>query len=111
DVRHAVDHWKAKGLDFSQILYQPPAPPTVARRCVRAQDHGLEKALDQTLISLCSEAIEHKTPVEFRLPIRNVNRTVGTLLGYEITDRKSTRLNSSHQIISYAVFCLKKKKT
>ncbi|PYM83393.1 MAG: glutamate synthase subunit alpha, partial [Candidatus Rokuibacteriota bacterium] len=87
DVRHAVDHWKAKGLDFSQILYQPPAPPTVARRCVRAQDHGLEKALDQTLISLCSEAIEHKTPVEFRLPIRNVNRTVGTLLGYEITSR------------------------
>ncbi|PYN10274.1 MAG: glutamate synthase large subunit, partial [Candidatus Rokuibacteriota bacterium] len=87
DVRHAVDHWKAKGLDFSQILYQPPAPPTVARRCVRAQDHGLEKALDQTLISLCSEAIEHKKPVEFSLPIRNVNRTVGTLLGYEITSR------------------------
>src|SRR2546430_8752995 len=53
-----LDHWKAKGLDFSQILYQPAAPPTVARRCVRAQDHGLEKALDQTLISLCSEAIE-----------------------------------------------------
>src|SRR5207253_250783 len=87
DVRRAVDHWKGKGLDFSQILYQPAAPPTVARRCVRAQDHGLEKALDQTLISLCSEAIEHKTPVEFRLPIRNVNRTVGTLLGYEITSR------------------------
>ena len=87
DVRQAVDHWKAKGLDFSQILYQPPAPPTVARRCVRAQDHGLEKALDQTLISLCSEAIEHKKPVEFSLPIRNVNRTVGTLLGYEITSR------------------------
>src|SRR5205807_1472337 len=72
---------------FSQILYQPAAPPTVARRCVRAQDHGLEKALDQTLISLCSEAIEHKKPVEFSLPIRNVNRTVGTLLGYEITSR------------------------
>ncbi|PYM36048.1 MAG: glutamate synthase subunit alpha, partial [Candidatus Rokuibacteriota bacterium] len=87
DVRRAVDHWKAKGLDFSQILYQPAAPPTVARRCVRAQDHGLEKALDQTLISLCSEAIEHKKPVEFSLPIRNVNRTVGTLLGYEITSR------------------------
>src|SRR2546425_355754 len=68
DVRRAVDHWKAKGLDFSQILYQPAAPPTVARRCVRAQDHGLEKALDQTLISLCSEAIEHKKPVEFSLP-------------------------------------------
>src|SRR5882762_9052018 len=87
DVRRAVDHWKAKGLDFSQILYQPAAPPTVARRCVRAQDHGLEKALDQTLISLCSEALEHRKPVEFSLPIRNVNRTVGTLLGYEITSR------------------------
>ncbi len=59
DVRPAVDHWKAKGLDFSQILYQPAAPPTGARRCVRAQDHGLEKALDQTLISLCSEAPAH----------------------------------------------------
>jgi len=87
DVRRAIDHWKAKGLDFSQILYQPAAPPTVARRCVRAQDHGLEKALDQTLISLCSEALEHRKPVEFSLPIRNVNRTVGTLLGYEITSR------------------------
>jgi glutamate synthase domain-containing protein 2/glutamate synthase domain-containing protein 1/glutamate synthase domain-containing protein 3 len=87
DVRPAVDHWKAKGLDFSQMLHLPEVPPTVARRCVRAQDHGLEKALDQTLISLCAEAIEHRTPVELRLPIRNVNRTVGTLMGYEITTR------------------------
>jgi glutamate synthase (ferredoxin) len=54
---------------------------------VRAQDHGLEKALDQTLISRCAEAIEAKTRVEFSLPIRNVNRTVGTMLGYEITTR------------------------
>jgi glutamate synthase (ferredoxin) len=87
DVRHALDHWKAKGLDYSQILYQPQVPATVARRCVRAQDHGLEKALDQTLISRCAEAIESKTRVEFSLPIRNVNRTVGTMLGYEITSR------------------------
>ncbi len=87
DVRKAVSHWKAKGLDFSQILYQPDVPPTVARRCVRGQDHGLEKALDNTLISLCTEAIEHARPVDLSLPIRNVNRTVGTMLGYEITTR------------------------
>ncbi len=87
DLKPAVNHWKAKGLDYSQILYQPDVPPTVARRCVRAQDHGLQKALDNTLISLCAEAIEHKKPVELSLPIRNVNRTVGTMMGYEITSR------------------------
>jgi glutamate synthase (ferredoxin) len=87
DMKPALDHWKAKGLDYSKILYQPPVSPTVARRCVRAQDHGLEKALDNTLISLCADAIEHGKPVELSLPIRNVNRTVGTMLGYEITSR------------------------
>jgi glutamate synthase (ferredoxin) len=63
-------------------------PPEVARRCVVAQDHGLEKSLDQTtIIPACRDAIEHRTPVELALPIRNVNRTVGTTLGYEITTR------------------------
>jgi glutamate synthase (ferredoxin) len=60
----------------------------VARRCVVAQDHGLEKSLDQTtLIPACRDAIEHGTRVELSLPIRNVNRTVGTTLGYEVTSR------------------------
>jgi glutamate synthase (ferredoxin) len=63
-------------------------PPAVARRCVTTQDHGLERSLDQTtLIPACRAAIEHGKPVELSLPIRNVNRTVGTTLGYEITRR------------------------
>jgi glutamate synthase (ferredoxin) len=88
DFKPAVEHWKAKGLDFSSILYAPAVPADVARRCVTAQDHGLEKSLDQTtLIPACHEAIEHAKPIELSLPIRNVNRTVGTTLGYEITSR------------------------
>ncbi|MBI4013524.1 MAG: glutamate synthase subunit alpha, partial [Candidatus Rokubacteria bacterium] len=88
DVEPALDHWKARGLDLSAILDQPDMPPDVARRCVVAQDHGLEKSLDQTtIISRCLEALERGTPVELSLPIRNVNRTVGTSLGYEVTRR------------------------
>jgi glutamate synthase domain-containing protein 2/glutamate synthase domain-containing protein 1/glutamate synthase domain-containing protein 3 len=85
DVTKAIDHWKAAGLDLSQILYKPVVAPTVAQRCVRAQDHGLEKALDNELIRKCSDALLRRKPVEFRLPIRNVNRTVGTMLGSEVT--------------------------
>ncbi len=88
DFAPAVDHWKARGLDLSAILYQPDMPPEVARRCVVGQEHGLEKGLDHTtLIPQCREAIEHRRPVELSLPIRNVNRTVGTTLGYEVTSR------------------------
>jgi len=88
DFAPALDHWKARGLDLSSILYQPPMPPAVARRCVVAQDHGLEKALDHTtIIPACRDAIEHGRRVELALPIRNVNRTVGTMLGYEVTSR------------------------
>src|SRR5467141_1863957 len=88
DVAAAVDHWKARGLDLSSILYSPAMPPEVARRCVAAQDHGLEKSLDHTtLIPACRDAIEHGARVELSLPIRNVNRTVGTTLGYEVTSR------------------------
>ena len=87
-VHKAVDHWKAKGLDFSQILYQPQMGPEVAIRRVREQDHGLDKSLDrQTLVPLCREALEAQKPVNIILPIRNTNRTVGTILGYEITRR------------------------
>jgi len=88
DMREAVDHWKAKGLDFSSILYQPPVGPDVAIRCVRPQDHGLEKSLDvTTIVPACREALEKKTPVKLDLPIRNVHRTVGTILGYHLTKR------------------------
>ena len=85
DVEPAVGHWKARGLDLSSILHRPDVPPSVAHRCVRHQDHGLEKALDNDLISRSQEALEHGTPVEFAVPIRNVNRTVGTMLGSELT--------------------------
>ena len=87
DTTEAGDHWKAKGLELSQILYDPDVPETVARRAVRTQDHGLERALDNTLIERCKPAIEQRTPVSFSLPIRNVNRTTGTMLGSEITRR------------------------
>src|SRR5262249_28711756 len=88
DVRAAVDHWKARGLDFTQILYRPPVAPEVPIRCVRPQDHGLERSLDVTpLVPLCRPALETRTPVDVRLPIRNVHRTVGTILGYEVTSR------------------------
>ena len=87
DYRAAVDHWKAKGLDLSSILHQPDVAPSVGRRRVRAQDHGLEKALDNALIRRAQAALEHGRPVEIDLPIRNVNRTVGTMLGSELTRR------------------------
>jgi glutamate synthase (ferredoxin) len=88
DFRPALDHWKARGLDLSAILYQPPVGPEVARRKVREQDHGLERSLDATtLIPACRDALERGTPVAVCLPIRNVHRTVGTMLGYEVTRR------------------------
>ena len=89
DFHPALEHWKAQGLDLSSILHQPDMPADVARHCVTGQDHGLDKALDRTtLIPACQEAIEHAKPVQLALPIRNVNRTVGTMLGYEITSRR-----------------------
>ena len=88
DFKPALDHWKAQGLDLSSILYQPDMPPEVARRCVRPQDHALEKSLDNTtIVPACRDAVEHRKRVELRLQIRNVNRTVGTTLGYHITKR------------------------
>ena len=85
DVTKAVDHWKASGIDLSQILYKPVVAPNVAQRCVRPQDHGLDKALDNELVRRCKDALLRQEPVEFSMPIRNVNRTVGTILGSEVT--------------------------
>jgi glutamate synthase domain-containing protein 3 len=87
DTRPAVEHWKAKGLDLSQIFYNPEVPKRVGRRCMIAQDHGLQNALDHTLIDLARESLEHRTPVRFELPIRNVHRTVGTMLSGEVAKK------------------------
>jgi glutamate synthase domain-containing protein 3 len=87
DVRPAVDHWKARGLDLSAILYAPPVPGRVARHCIHKQDHGLEQALDHELIKQAKPALETRTPVEVTLPIRNVHRAVGTMLSGEIARR------------------------
>ncbi|HMC94445.1 MAG TPA: glutamate synthase-related protein, partial [Polyangia bacterium] len=84
--KDAVDHWKARGLDFSQILHQPEAGPEVGRYRTESQDHGLEKSLDMTtILPLCKPAIERGEKVEVSLPIRNVNRVVGTITGSEVT--------------------------
>ena len=87
DTRRAVEHWKAQGLNLSQILYQPDLPPGTARHRVVAQDHGLDRALDRQLIEDCRPALERGEPVDLALGIRNVNRTVGTMLGFEVTRR------------------------
>jgi len=88
EARRAVDHWKAKGLDFSKILYSPDVGPEVGRFCSIKQDHGLEKSLDlTTLLGLAQPAIERGEKVIAELPIRNVNRVVGTITSHEITKK------------------------
>jgi glutamate synthase (ferredoxin) len=88
EPREAIDHWKARGLDFTNILYQPRVPDDVGRYCQIPQDHGLEKALDNTLLlQLCEPALARKEKVAATLDIKNVNRVVGTILGSEITRR------------------------
>jgi len=83
----AVRHWKARGLDLSPVFAEPETPYSPARHRTREQDHGLEHALDRTLIQLAEAALEDAHPVRLQLPVRNVNRTVGTLLGAEVTRR------------------------
>jgi len=87
DTRPAVEHWKASSLDLSSILYSPELPARVARHCTQSQDHGLEQALDYQLIELAKPALEDRQPVEATLPIRNIHRTVGAMLGGEIVRR------------------------
>jgi glutamate synthase (ferredoxin) len=86
ESKQAIEHWKAKNIDLSNILYQPEVGEDVGRYCQMAQDHGLEKSLDMTvLLDLCQRAIEKGEAVKATVPIRNVNRAVGTILGNEIT--------------------------
>jgi glutamate synthase (NADPH/NADH) large chain len=87
DVESAIDHWKASGLDLTPILTEATPWEGQERRCTTVQDHGLEKALDNELISLSEDALERREPVRISLDVRNVNRTVGTMLGHEVTKR------------------------
>jgi glutamate synthase (ferredoxin) len=88
EMRAALDHWKARGLDFSAILHRPDVGPDVGRFCQIPQDHGLEESVDKMkLLDLCRPAVEGGERVAATLPIRNRNRVVGTILGSEITRR------------------------
>ncbi|WP_407642770.1 glutamate synthase large subunit [Actinacidiphila yanglinensis] len=87
DAGRAVDHWKAEGLDLAPLLYVPELPEGAALHRTTAQDHGLDRALDNELIRLAAEALESGAPVRAQVPIRNVNRTVGTMLGHEVTKK------------------------
>ena len=85
ETKAAVDHWKASGLDLSPLLLRPDVKSDLY--CTTTQDHGLAAALDNQLIELSKEALTNKSEVRIDLPVRNVNRTVGTMLGAEITRR------------------------
>jgi glutamate synthase (NADPH/NADH) large chain len=87
DTRKAVDHWKADGLDLAPMLYVPEVAEGAALHNTKTQDHGLDRALDNELIALSADALERGEPVRAQVEIRNVNRTVGTMLGHEVTKR------------------------
>jgi glutamate synthase (NADPH/NADH) large chain len=87
DVRPAVDHWKARGLDLSPVLHVPALPDGAARRRIRGQDHGLHRALDNQLIELAAPALTEGTPVRIAVDVRNEHRSVGAMLGGEVTRR------------------------
>ncbi len=92
EPRRAISHWKAKGLDFSKILYQPDVGPEVGRFCQMKQDHGIDRSLDMTkLLELCRPAIERGEKVSADLPIRNVNRVTGTITSGEITRKHGAK--------------------
>ncbi|HVJ25815.1 MAG TPA: glutamate synthase-related protein, partial [Burkholderiales bacterium] len=87
DMRRGIEHWKARGLDFSRIFHMPKMPAEVALYHQEKQNHGLEKALDQRLVELAQPALERREKVAIDMPIRNINRTVGTILSHEIARR------------------------
>ncbi len=86
EPRKAITHWKAKGMDFSSLLYSPDTGPEVGRYCQQPQDHGLDKSLDLTvLLERCAPAIERGEKVIAELPVKNIHRVVGTITGSEVT--------------------------
>ena len=87
DVTDAVEHWKAMGLDFTRIFYRPQVPERIATHKIQEQDHGLEKALDHQLIADCRESLETGTRISLSYPIRNSQRTVGTMLSSALAER------------------------
>jgi glutamate synthase (NADPH) large chain len=87
DVTQAVNHWKASGLDLRPVLHVPELPEGAARHNTTGQDHALDKALDNELVKLAADALEKGEPVRAQVKVRNVNRTVGTILGHEVTKR------------------------
>jgi glutamate synthase (NADPH/NADH) large chain len=87
NMRKAIDHWKAHGLDYSRILHKPEAGPGVGIYHTDEQDHGLDKALDNELIKLSQAALNDKTPVRIDLPVKNTNRTVGAMLSGQVAKR------------------------
>ena len=87
DTSKGIEHWKAKGLDFSKIFYMPKMPPEVALYHCETQQHGLERALDNRLIELARPALERREKVTIEMPIRNINRTFGTMLSSRIAKR------------------------
>jgi len=88
ESKKAIEHWKAKNIDLSKLLYQPEVGPEIGHYCQIPQDHGLEKSLDITkLLDICEGAIESGQKVKSTLKINNTNRVVGTILGNEITKR------------------------
>ncbi len=87
DMREGIDHWKARGLDFSRVFHMPEVPAEVARRHCETQDHNLARALDHELIAKAKPALEKGKKVSFEVPVRNRNRTVGTMLSHEVALR------------------------
>jgi glutamate synthase domain-containing protein 2/glutamate synthase domain-containing protein 1/glutamate synthase domain-containing protein 3 len=87
DTRRGVTHWKAQGLDFSRVFHQPQVDPEVPRRHVEAQDHGLAEALDHQLLAAARPALDEGRPVCVELPVRNIHRSIGTMLSGHIARR------------------------
>jgi glutamate synthase (NADPH/NADH) large chain len=87
ETRHGIEHWKARGLDFSRIFHMPAMPAEVARYNTAKQDHGLERAIDNRLIELAAPALERRERVSIEMPIRNINRTAGTMLSWHVAKR------------------------
>ncbi|HEY9192887.1 MAG TPA: glutamate synthase-related protein, partial [Methyloversatilis sp.] len=87
DTRAGIEHWKARGLDFSRIFYMPPVTAEVSRHHTETQDHGIDRALDHALIAKAKDAIENGKPVVIESTISNVNRTAGTMLSHAVASR------------------------